>query len=154
MLNKVILIGRTTRDVDFRRTASGTPVATFTLALDNRYVLKDGKPTTDFINCVAWNKTAETMDKYVKKGMLIAVDGRIQTRNYENKEGNKVYVTEVVCENMRMLESKGSNNNVSDLGDYEPTNDGYQKDDNNESENVSSTDSGVDFNISEDDLPF
>ena len=66
MLNKVILIGRTTRDVDFRRTSSGTPVATFTLALDNRYVLKDGKPTTDFINCVAWNKTAETMEKYVK----------------------------------------------------------------------------------------
>ena len=153
MLNKVILIGRTTRDVDFRRTASGTPVATFTLALDNRYVLKDGKPTTDFINCVAWNKTAETMDKYVKKGAMIAVEGRIQTRNYENKDGNKVYVTEVVCENMRMLESRGSNNSTTYLEDYEPANGGYQKDD-SDTENVSSTDSGVDFNISEDDLPF
>jgi single-strand DNA-binding protein len=92
MLNKVILIGRTTRDVDFRRTSSGTPVATFTLALDNRFVLKDGKPTTDFINCVAWNKTAETMEKYVKKGAMIAVEGRIQTRNYENKDGKaRVY---------------------------------------------------------------
>ena len=152
MLNKVILIGRTTRDVDFRRTASGTPVATFTLALDNRFVLKDGKPTTDFINCVAWNKTAETMDKYVKKGMMIAVEGRIQTRNYENKDGNKVYVTEVVCENMRMLESKGSNSSSTYLEDYEPSDDGYQKDESSAAD-VNSTDS-VDFNISEDDLPF
>jgi len=152
MLNKVILIGRTTRDVDFRRTSTGTPVATFTLALDNRYVLKDGKPTTDFINCVAWNKTAETMDKYVKKGMLIAVEGRLQTRNYENKDGNKVYVTEVVCDNMRMLESRGSGSSATYLEDYEPSNNGYQKDENNESE-VKDTNS-VEFNISEDDLPF
>lgn len=151
MLNKVILIGRTTRDVDFRRTSNGTPVATFTLALDNRYVLKDGKPTTDFINCVAWNKTAETMDKYVKKGALIAVEGRIQTRNYENKEGNKVYVTEVVCENMRMLDTRNSSSNSTYLEDYEPSNNGYQKDETN-TENV--TNSDVDFNISEDDLPF
>ena len=147
MLNKVILIGRTTRDVDFRRTSSGTPVATFTLALDNRFVLKDGKPTTDFINCVAWNKTAETMDKYVKKGALIAVEGRIQTRNYENKDGNRVYVTEIVCENMRMLETKSSNNGTY-LDEYEPNN-GIE---NNES--VSSTSNDVEFNISEDDLPF
>lgn len=149
MLNKVILIGRTTRDVDFRRTSNGTPVATFTLALDNRFVLKDGKPTTDFINCVAWNKTAETMDKYVKKGALIAVEGRIQTRNYENKEGNKVYVTEVVCENMRMLDTRNSSSNSTYLEDYEPSNNGYQKDEDN-TENVNN----VDFNISEDDLPF
>ena len=151
MLNKVILIGRTTRDVDFRRTSNGTPVATFTLALDNRYVLKDGKPTTDFINCVAWNKTAETMDKYVKKGALIAVEGRIQTRNYENKDGNKVYVTEVVCENMRMLDTRNSSNNSTYLEDYEPSNNGYQKDEDN-TENV--TNNNVEFNISEDDLPF
>ncbi len=151
MLNKVILIGRTTRDVDFRRTSSGTPVATFTLALDNRYVLKDGKPTTDFINCVAWNKTAETMEKYVKKGALIAVEGRIQTRNYENKDGNKVYVTEVVCENMRMLDTRNSSNNATYLEDYEPSNNGYQKDEDN-TENV--TNNNVEFNISEDDLPF
>lgn len=149
MLNKVILIGRTTRDVDFRRTSSGTPVATFTLALDNRFVLKDGKPTTDFINCVAWNKTAETMEKYVKKGAMIAVEGRIQTRNYENKDGNKVYVTEVVCENMRMLDTRTSSNNGTYLDDYEPNTD-YQKD----NENTVGTSNDVEFNISEDDLPF
>ena len=149
MLNKVILIGRTTRDVDFRRTSSGTPVATFTLALDNRFVLKDGKPTTDFINCVAWNKTAETMEKYVKKGAMIAVEGRIQTRNYEKKDGNKVYVTEVVCENMRMLDTRTSSNGGTYLDDYEPNTD-YQKD----NENTVGTSSDVEFNISEDDLPF
>ena len=151
MLNKVILIGRTTRDVDFRRTTTGTPVATFTLALDNRYVLKDGKPTTDFINCVAWNKTAETMDKYVKKGMLIAVEGRLQTRNYENKDGNKVYVTEVVCDNMRMLESRNSGSSATYLEDYEPSNSGYESD---SVTNTSNNTSDVELNISEDDLPF
>ena len=151
MLNKVILIGRTTRDVDFRRTTSGTPVATFTLALDNRFVLKDGKPTTDFINCVAWNKTAETMDKYVKKGMLIAVEGRLQTRNYENKDGNKVYVTEVVCDNMRMLESRNSGSSATYLEDYEPSNSGYTSDSVTDTSNNTSD---VELNISEDDLPF
>ena len=149
MLNKVILIGRTTRDVDFRRTSSGTPVATFTLALDNRFVLKDGKPTTDFINCVAWNRTAETMDKYVKKGSLISVEGRIQTRNYENKDGNRVYVTEVVCENMRMLETKGSSNNGTYLDEYEPASE-YT----NNNDTGSNSSSDIEFNISEDDLPF
>ena len=150
MLNKVILIGRTTRDVDFRRTSNGTPVASFTLALDNRFVLKDGKPTTDFINCIAWNKTAETMDKYVKKGMLIAVEGRLQTRNYENKDGNKVYVTEVVCDNMRMLETKNNNTSSSTyLEDYEPANNGYQGD-----VDSSQNTSDIELNISEDDLPF
>ena len=151
MLNRVILIGRTPRDVDFRRTSNGTPVASFTLALDNRFVLKDGKPTTDFINCIAWNKTAETMDKYVKKGMLIAVEGRLQTRNYENKDGNKVYVTEVVCDNMRMLESKNNGTSSSTyLEDYEPANNGYQSDDSSTIQN----NSDVELNISEDELPF
>ncbi len=148
MLNKVILIGRTTRDVDFRRTSSGTAVANFTLAIDNRYVLKDGKPTTDFINCVAWDKTAEIMDRYVKKGTLISVEGRIQTRDYENKDGNKVYVTEVVCTNMIMLGSKSTSGYQEDT-----TSMGYQRDDSDDTETINTTD-GVDFNISEDDLPF
>ena len=150
MLNRVILIGRTTRDVDFRRTSNGTPVASFTLALDNRYVLKDGKPTTDFINCIAWNKTAETMDKYVKKGMLIAVEGRLQTRNYENKDGNRVDVTEVVCDNMRMLESKNNSSSSTYLEDYEPASNNFSSDGVSTSNNTSD----IELNISEDDLPF
>lgn len=136
MLNRTILIGRTTKDVDFRRTANGTPVVSFTLAVENRFNKDaEGKPTADFISCVAWNKTAETMEKYVKKGMLIAIEGRIQTRNYDDKNGNKVYVTEVIVENMRMLEYK-DNNNAST------------------SEQNSNVSNDQDYVINEDDLPF
>ena len=85
------------------------------------------------------------MDQYVKKGMLIAVDGRIQTRNYENKDGNKVYVTEVICENMRMLGSKNSNDSGTYLDDYEPT---------NNKSNVAQNESDTEFVIDDDSLPF
>lgn len=147
MLNKVILIGRTTKEVELRRTSNGTAVATFTLAVDNRFVLKDGKSSTDFISCVAWANTAETMEKYVRKGALIAVEGRIQTRNYDNKDGNKVYITEVVVENMRMLESRGNSNSNNNLDSYEPTS--SYKDTYNEVESPE-----IEYNISDDDLPF
>ena len=147
MLNKVILIGRTTKEVELRRTSNGTAVATFTLAVDNRFVLKDGKSSTDFISCVAWANTAETMEKYVRKGALIAVEGRIQTRNYDNKDGNKVYITEVVVENMRMLESRGDRSSNNNLDSYEPT--ASYKDTYNEVESPE-----IEYNISDDDLPF
>lgn len=147
MLNKVILIGRTTREVELRRTSSGTAVATFTLAVDNRFVLKDGKPSTDFISCVAWANTAETMEKYVRKGALIAVEGRIQTRNYDNKDGNRVYITEVVVENMRMLESRGDRGASNNLDSYEPSI--------NSRESINEVESPeIEYNISDDDLPF
>ena len=148
MLNKVILIGRTTREVELRRTSSGTAVATFTLAVDNRFVLKDGKPSTDFISCVAWANTAENMEKYVRKGALIAVEGRIQTRNYDNKDGNRVYITEVVVENMRMLESRGDRSGTNtNLDSYEPASN--SRDMNTEVESPE-----IEYNISDDDLPF
>ena len=128
-INRVVLTGRLTRDVELKATSTGNNVASFTVAVDGFTKDQNGETTSSFINCVAWNKTAETMDKYVKKGMLIAVEGRLQTRNYENKDGNKVYVTEVVCDNMRMLESKNSSNTSSTyLEDYEPSNNGYQSD--------------------------
>ena len=147
MLNKVILIGRTTKEVELRRTSSGTAVSTFTLAVDNRFVLKDGKPSTDFISCVAWANTAETMEKYVRKGALIAVEGRIQTRNYDNKDGNKVYITEVVVENMRMLESRGDRSSYNSLDSYEPSS--------NNREIINEVESPeIEYNISDDDLPF
>ena len=147
MFNKVILIGRTTKEVELRRTSSGTAVSTFTLAVDNRFVLKDGKPSTDFISCVAWANTAETMEKYVRKGALIAVEGRIQTRNYDNKDGNKVYITEVVVENMRMLESRGDRSSYNNLDSYEPSS--------NNREIINEVESPeIEYNISDDDLPF
>ena len=104
-MNKVILIGRTTKEIDLRRTTNGNAVVSFTLAVENRYQKdEEGKNTVDFINCVAWNKTAEIMDQYVSKGQKIAVEGRIQTRNYEDKDGKRVYVTEVLVSSLEMLE--------------------------------------------------
>ncbi len=104
-MNKAILIGRTTKEIDLRRTTNGNAVVSFTLAVDNPFQKdEEGKNTVDFINCVAWNKTAEIMDRYVSKGQKIAVEGRIQTRNYEDKEGKRVYVTEVLVSNLEMLE--------------------------------------------------
>ena len=149
MFNKVVLVGRTTREVELRRTNSGTAVATFTLAVDNRFVLKDGKPSTDFISCVAWSNTAETMEKYVRKGALILVEGRIQTRNYDNKDGNKVYITEVVVENMRMLESRGDRStSASNLDSYEPASSNTRDID------IEVNSPEIEYNISADDLPF
>jgi single-strand DNA-binding protein len=114
-MNKAILIGRLTRDPELKFTAgSGTAVASFTLAVDRQFKNKDGQKEADFINCVAWNKTAETISNYLKKGSLIAASGRIQTRTYDNNEGKKVYVTEVIVEDFQFLDSKdkaGTNNN-------------------------------------------
>ena len=148
MFNKVILIGRTTKEVELRRTSSGTAVSTFTLAVDNRFVQKDGQNTADFISCVAWNNTAEFMNNYVKKGSLVAVEGRIQTRNYDNKDGNRVYVTEVVVENMRMLESRGGDrSSYNNLDSYEPSS--------STREVIPEVESPeIEYNISDDDLPF
>lgn len=104
-MNKAILIGRTTKEIDLRRTTNGNAVVSFTLAVDNPFQKnEEGKNTTDFINCVAWNKTAEVMDQYVSKGQKLAIEGRIQTRNYEDKDGKRVYVTEVLVSNLEMLE--------------------------------------------------
>lgn len=153
MFNKVILIGRTTKDVELRRTASGSPVATFTLAVNRYSRNEENNRTTDFINCVAWNRTAEVMEQYVKKGSLINVEGRIQVRDYENNEGRRIVVTEVVCENMQMLESRNSNN-ATYGEDYQTKGNDYQKEENKTTENVENTNDEVDFNISEDDLPF
>lgn len=147
MLNKVILIGRTTKDVDLRKTSSGTAVATFTLAVDNRFVQKDGQNTADFISCVAWNNTAEFMNNYVKKGSLVAVEGRIQTRNYDNKDGNRVYVTEVVVETLKSLGS-GSRNTERPGSNY----DGYEPTVSTSTDYDTSVD--VSYDISDDDLPF
>ena len=107
MINRVVLTGRLTRDIELRRTQSGAAVASFTLAVDRSFK-REGQPEADFINCVAWNRSAETMAQYLHKGSLIGVDGRIQTRNYDNQQGQRVYVTEVNVQNFHFLESKGT----------------------------------------------
>ena len=105
MLNSVVLVGRLTKDPELRYTSNGTAVANFTIAC-NRPFKTDGKQEADFINCVVWRKPAENLANYMKKGNLIGVDGRIQTRNYEGQDGKRVYVTEVVADSVQFLESK------------------------------------------------
>jgi len=103
MINRVVLVGRITKDPDVRTTSSGY-VARFTLAV-NRPFSKDAEKSADFVSCVAFNKTAELMEKYVKKGALLGVDGRINTGSYE-KDGRTVYTTDVICESIQFLEPK------------------------------------------------
>lgn len=106
-MNKTLLIGRTTKDPDIRYTQSEQPmtIARFNLAVDRRFK-KEGEQSADFISCVAFGKTAEFIEKYVFKGTKIAVEGRIQTGNYTNNDGNKVYTTDVVVEQVEFAGSK------------------------------------------------
>lgn len=118
MINNVVLVGRLTKDPDLKYTASGNATATFTLAVNRNFTNEEGEREADFINCVIWRKPAETLANYAHKGTLLGITGRIQTRNYENQQGQRVYVTEVVADNFQLLESKNSNSNQykSDTG--------------------------------------
>ena len=108
-MNKVILIGRLTKDVEMRYSASNnTAIARYTLAV-NRPFKREGEPEADFLPCVAFNKTAEFAEKYLAKGMRVAIEGRIQTGSYTNSEAKKVYVTEIVVERQEFLEKKTRN---------------------------------------------
>lgn len=108
MINNVTLVGRLTRDVDLRYTQNGKAVANFGLAVNRPFKNANGEYEADFINCQSWGKQAENLANYMKKGNQIGVVGRIQTRNYENNEGKRVYVTEVVAEQVVFLESRKS----------------------------------------------
>lgn len=105
MINNVVLVGRLTKDVELKKTQSGTSVVTFDLAVERKYK-QEGQPDADFIRCVAWNKTADLMYQYLSKGSLIGVEGHIQTRFYDNQQGQRIYVTEVIANSVQFLESK------------------------------------------------
>ena len=113
-MNKVVLMGRLTRDPDVRYSQGETPlaIARYTLAVDRRFK-RNGEQDADFINCVAWNKTADLMTQYLHKGSLIGLEGRIQTRSYDNQQGQRVYVTEVVAESVQFLEPKNAQSGYS-----------------------------------------
>ena len=171
-MNKAILIGRLTRDPELRYTSSNRAVCQFTIAIDRPFTNQStGQREADFINVVVWDKQAENVGKYITKGRLIAVEGRIQTRNYDNNEGRKVYVTEVVATNIQFLESKnatqtGGGNSFSSMPEppmqSEPT--PYDFADNNTSSNKSTMNIddekdpfasfGEQVEISDNDLPF
>lgn len=114
-MNSVQLLGRLTRDPDVRYTDGGSTIARFTIAVDRRFK-QEGGETADFISCIAFGKTAEFIEKYISKGVKIALNGRIQTGSYTNKDGVKVYTTDVVVENVEFAESKNSN-----MGNSNPT---------------------------------
>lgn len=108
MLNKIILMGRLTRDPELRRTGSGTAVASFSLAVDRDYKDQNGEKETDFIDCVAWRSTAEFASKYFSKGRMVVVEGRLQIRDWNDKDGNKRRSAEVVVDQMYFADSKPS----------------------------------------------
>ena len=108
MTNRVVLIGRLTKDPDLKYSESNLPVLRFTIAVNRIFTDQNGQKQADFINCVAFRKQAENMALFLGCGSQIAVEGRIQTRNYQGKDGNTVYVTEVVAESVQFLESKNS----------------------------------------------
>lgn len=119
MMNRVVLVGRLTKDPELRYTPSGVAVATFTLAVNRQFSNQSGEREADFINCVVWRKPAENVANFLKKGSLAGVDGRIQTRNYEGQDGKRVYVTEIVAESVQFLEPRNSSGSGSGKNDNE-----------------------------------
>lgn len=166
MINNVVLVGRMTRDANLRYTPSNVAVATFTLAVNRPFKKDDGNREADFINCVIWRKSAENLSNWAKKGALIAIEGRIQTRNYENQQGQRVYVTEVVVDNFQLLESRDvreENNGGQVSGGTGYATNPFASDSNNTNNKIPSFEKENTFGpfggaspleISDDDLPF
>ncbi|WP_333604122.1 single-stranded DNA-binding protein [Lactobacillus acetotolerans] len=151
MINRATLTGRLTRDVELRYTQSGVAAGSFTLAVDRNFKNANNERESDFINCVIWRKSAENLANMTHKGSLIGIDGCIQTRNYENKQGNRVYVTEVVVENFALLEPKSSNGERN-TDNRKPAN--SQQNSNQSGNNQDPFADSGDIDISDDDLPF
>ena len=120
MINNVVLIGRLTRDVELHRTPQDQAVGQFTLAVNRNFKNQDGGYDADFINCVIWRKLAENFASWIKKGNLVAITGHIQTRNYENQQGQRVYVTEVVIDSFRSLEKRDNSANQDSMDEQMP----------------------------------
>ena len=144
MINNTTLVGRLTRNPELKFTGSGIAVLSYTLAVERNFTNAQGERETDFINCVAWRGTAETLSKFAAKGSLIGVTGSIQTRSYQNNEGRTIYITEVLTDNFQMLEPK----NVTEKRKAGQT---YYSSKNTEYENAGFEQK---TDIDEDDLPF
>lgn len=161
-MNRVVIVGRLTRDPDLRYTPNGVAVANFTVAANRPFKNAQGENEADFINCVVWRGAAENLANYMKKGSLIGVDGRIQTRSYDDKDGKRVFVTEVLAESIQFLEPRGTSNQ----GGYNQTNNNQgqfaqgqgQKTESFSSSNTNTNEpfktDGEPIDISDDDLPF
>ena len=112
MINNVVLVGRTTKEIELKYTSNDLPYANFTLAVNRNFKNQNGEREADFINIVIWRQQAENLANWVKKGTLLGITGRIQTRNYENQQGQRVYVTEVVADNFQILEKREAQTNA------------------------------------------
>ena len=161
-MNKVILIGRLTKDPELRYSGNNTPVASFSIAVNRTFSNQQGEREADFINIVVWNKQAETVKNYLTKGSQVAIEGRIQTRSYDDQNGQKRYVTEVVANNVEFVGSKKSSNNSNNMNMPVETNAGPSPYDFGNAPEPKGTDVGnnpfADFGasieISDDELPF
>ncbi|WP_419893818.1 single-stranded DNA-binding protein [Oceanobacillus kimchii] len=157
MLNRVVLAGRLTKDPELRYTPNGVAVANFTIAVNRPFSNQQGNREADFINCVVWRRPAENLANYMKKGSMVGVDGRVQTRTFEGQDGKTVYVTEIVADSVQFLETKGSQGGQDSSG-------GYQQNRNQNQNQYASNQSqdqedqfknnGEPIDISDDDLPF
>ena len=160
-MNKVFLIGRLTRDPELRYTGSNTAVATFSLAVNRNFTNQSGEREADFINIVVWRKQAENVKNYLSQGSQVAIDGRLQTRSYDDNNGQKRYVTEVVADNVEFLGTKSSSNNSNNTG-YAQSNEGPTPYDFGNTPEPKGTDVesnpfadfGSSIEISDDELPF
>ena len=148
MINRVVLIGRLTKDVEVRYTQSGVAVGTFSLAVNRPFTNASGEREADFINAVIWRKAAENFANFTHKGALVAIEGRLQTRNYEDGNGKRVYVTEVVADNFSLLEKK------SDSQQSTPKTQAPDPFANQGNQNKFAGSGNNEIDISDDDLPF
>ena len=119
-MNRVDLVGRLTRDPELRHTTSGRAVCQISLAINRTFTNQNGEREADFINVVVWDKQAENVSKYVTKGRLVSVEGRLQSRSYDDKDGKKVYVTEVVANNVQFLSASGNTNSQPQVQESNP----------------------------------
>lgn len=150
-MNKVILIGRLTKDPELRKTPTDVSVVQFTIAVNRAFQQQNGERQADFINCVAWRGQAENLAKYMKKGGQIAVDGSIQTRSYDDQNGVRRFVTEVICNQITFLESRRNESGYNDLSQLEVP---PMRESNNFSQGSPFGDIKGNFDVSDDDLPF
>lgn len=154
-MNNVSLVGRMTKDAELRYTTSNVAVATFTLAVNRNFKNQStGEREADFINCVIWRQQAENLANWAKKGALIGITGRIQTRNYENQQGQRVYVTEVIAESFQVLESRGQQNQSNSFQNGNSNSGNFQNGNNQQGSYQSPFGANNPMDISDDDLPF
>lgn len=163
MINSVTLVGRLTKDPELRTTPSGVEVGNFTLAVNRTFTNHQGEREADFINCIVFRKQAVNVNQYLFKGKLAGIVGRLQTRSYDNKEGQKVYVTEVVCDNVQFLEPKDSQNSSNSYqngtsyqkgNNYTQNNQNVQQGQNKAKYDQQNNPFNNGSNFNDDDLPF